>query len=320
MLGRHVVVTGANTGIGYSAALELARRGASLTLGCRDLQKGLRAAKDIERQTKNASVEVRHLDLSDFSSIKAFAEGMPKCHVLINNAGAMFPARRLVNGLELTMLTNHIGPFYLTSLMLPILKSTASTDQLRARIVNVGSRLEKKATISSEGFQLDPRQLAQGPEPYNQWTAYANSKLCNLLLTSELVHQLSSEPDTATTNSTSSSSGSSASKAQGRVSVYTVTPGMVNTELSRFMPWWQLVLSAPLRAMLLRTPEKGAETVVYAATAVELQGVSGVYLGDCKPIQPSAAAQSRPLAEAVWRETEAIIKSRTEATTSHKKG
>ena len=144
MQGLTAIVTGGNTGVGLATAREFAARGANVIIGCRDLVKGQKAAASILLATK-AEVVVYHLDLTDFKSIKSFSEHIDKCHVLVNNAGVMLPEKILKYGVELTSLTNHLGPFYLTQLLLPKMRKTAEDEKTEVRIVNVASRLEKNA-------------------------------------------------------------------------------------------------------------------------------------------------------------------------------
>ena len=144
MRGLVAVVTGGNTGIGLATANEFASRGARVIIGCRDILKGQEAADGIKLRTKN-EVVVHHLDLTDFKSIESFSKCFEKCHILVNNAGAMFPEKATKCGIELTSLTNHLGHFYLSQLMLPILRKTADEENIEARIVFVASRLEKNA-------------------------------------------------------------------------------------------------------------------------------------------------------------------------------
>ena len=197
----------------------MASKGADVILGCRDEKKGKSAAESISKTVKGDSkVQYRVLDLSDFRSIRNFASGIDHCDILINNAGAMFPKHELVSfgssTIEKTMLTNYLGPFYLTMKLLPLLlkpscysteSGSSSSISFERRIVNVGSRLEK--TSSFRG--LSPQNAVindiirdsiirgnhkisgdSGKITYNMWTAYGNSKLCNLLFTFELSRKL----------------------------------------------------------------------------------------------------------------------------------
>ena len=169
--GSTVVVTGANSGIGRAAARVLAARGARVVLAVRDLAKGREAAATME-----GCVEVRRLDLADLSSVRAFADDFTDpVDVLINNAGVMIPPfSRTADGFELQFGTNHLGHFALTNLLLP---------RIRARVVTVSSNAHKVGSI-------DFADLNREREPYRAMSAYAQSKLANLLFTSELQRRL----------------------------------------------------------------------------------------------------------------------------------
>src|SRR3954465_11267356 len=169
--GRTLVVTGANSGIGLAAARALARAGAHVVLAVRDLSRGRDAAASIE-----GSTDVRRLDLADLASVHAFADGWDgDLDVLINNAGVMaVPERRTKDGFELQIGTNHLGHFALTNLLLP---------RVRDRVVSVASGAHRMGAI-----RLDDLNWERGG--YNRWRAYGQSKLANLLFTSELQRRL----------------------------------------------------------------------------------------------------------------------------------
>lgn len=200
----------------------MASKGADVILGCRDEKKGKAAAESILKTVKGVSkVQHRTLDLTDFRSIRKFVSEIDHCDILINNAGAMFPKHQLVpvgsDAVEKTFLTNYLGPFYLTMRLLPVLLKRSSSfpteDGISSagiaferRIVNVGSRLEKNSSF--RGLSLPHEAINDilrdavingkhsnsvdaGKISYNMWTAYANSKLCNLLFTFELSRKLS---------------------------------------------------------------------------------------------------------------------------------
>jgi hypothetical protein len=233
-------------------------------------------------------------------------------HVLVNNAGAMVATKQVVHSVELTSLQNHVGPYYLTTLLKDKLQRTAAADATVCRIINVGSRLEKSATPNKrpEVLQaLDTAWVREGPPTYSTFEAYGNSKLCNLLTTVSLAKQL------LPALNTNGGGG-------GAVVAITVTPGMVNTGLNRFLPWWQRWLVAPLQAALTRTPEQGAAPIVEVATAADAnalawnggfygsggKGTEGGAGASIQPVQAmSAAAQSPQLAEAVWRHTAELV-------------
>jgi NAD(P)-dependent dehydrogenase (short-subunit alcohol dehydrogenase family) len=169
--GRTVIVTGANSGLGEVAACELARVGAHVILAVRDTAKGAVAA---ERMT-GGDVEVRQLDLLDLSSVQRFAAGIATADVLINNAGIMASDYAVTaDGFERHIGTNHLGHFALTNLLLP---------KLTDRVVTVSSLLHNIGYISVKDLNWQSR-------PYSRWLAYGQSKLANLLFTSELQRRL----------------------------------------------------------------------------------------------------------------------------------
>jgi NAD(P)-dependent dehydrogenase (short-subunit alcohol dehydrogenase family) len=170
LAGRTAIVTGANSGLGEVAACELARVGAHVILAVRNTAKGAAAA---ERMT--GDVEVRQLDLLDLSSVRRFADGTDKADVLINNAGIMATDYSLtVDGFESHIGTNHLGHFALTNLLLP---------KLTDRVVTVSSLMHMFGYISRKDLNWQSR-------PYSRWLAYSQSKLANLLFTSELQRRL----------------------------------------------------------------------------------------------------------------------------------
>jgi NAD(P)-dependent dehydrogenase (short-subunit alcohol dehydrogenase family) len=171
LAGRTVVVTGANSGIGRIAARDLARAGARVVLAVRDVAKGERAAASFTDTT-----EVRALDLSDLSSVHAFAQAWTgDLDVLINNAGIMaVPEGRTKDGFELQVGTNHLGHFALTNLLLP---------RVTERVVTVASGAHRTGRIDLGDLNWERRD-------YSPWGAYGQSKLANLLFTRELQRRL----------------------------------------------------------------------------------------------------------------------------------
>jgi NAD(P)-dependent dehydrogenase (short-subunit alcohol dehydrogenase family) len=169
--GRTFVVTGANSGIGFEAAKKLAGAGGHVVLAVRDVARGQEAAQKIE-----GSTEVRELDLADLASVREFAAGYTApIDVLVNNAGIMMVAEgRTVDGFERQLGTNHLGHFALTNLLLP---------QVTGRVVTVSSGLHN-------GPQLDFDNLDLEDGAYSPGRAYHQSKLANLLFTSELQRRL----------------------------------------------------------------------------------------------------------------------------------
>ena len=141
--GRLFLITGANSGVGFGAAREIARKGGAVVLAVRNLQKGKLALDQIRRESRNATVELMQLDLSDLESVRRFADEFRQKHqqldVLLNNAGMTAMAREVTKqGFEAHWGTNHLGPFALTAHLLPVLLKTP-----QARIVTVASFVPK---------------------------------------------------------------------------------------------------------------------------------------------------------------------------------
>jgi NAD(P)-dependent dehydrogenase (short-subunit alcohol dehydrogenase family) len=178
--GRTAVVTGANSGIGYRVARELARHGAHVVLACRSERRGQAAVEQLVGEVPSARVTYRHLDLADLATVRAFAEGLPgeRLDLLVNNAGVMaLPYARTVDGFETQFGVNHLGHFALTGLLLPRLLGTPG-----ARVVSVSSGLHAIANI-------DPGDL-NSERRYGRWIAYGRSKTANLLFIHELARRL----------------------------------------------------------------------------------------------------------------------------------
>ena len=180
--GRTVIVTGANTGIGKEIAMELARRNARVIMGCRNVVKGQKAAEDIKNQIGSCELVVKELDLASFRSVREFSKDVIKCekavNILINNAGVFGPPFALTeDGHETTFAVNHLGHFLLTNLLLEKLEDCAP-----ARIIIVASKLYEKAKVDFENLN--------GELNYKGFTAYAHSKLANMLFSFELSKRL----------------------------------------------------------------------------------------------------------------------------------
>ena len=168
--GRTVIVTGANSGLGLVTARELARTGAKVILACRNTAKGDVAAADM-----TGDREVRKLDLQDLASVREFADGVDSTDVLVNNAGIMaVPYAQTVDGFESQIGTNHLGHFALTNLLLP---------KITDRVVTVSSLMHLMGYVSLKDLNWKSR-------PYLAWPAYCQSKLANLLFTSDLQRRL----------------------------------------------------------------------------------------------------------------------------------
>jgi NAD(P)-dependent dehydrogenase (short-subunit alcohol dehydrogenase family) len=272
--GRTVVVTGANSGIGRVAARVLAAKGARVVLAVRDPEKGREAAAAMEGR-----VEVRRLDLADLSSVRAFAEGFTDpVDVLINNAGVMIPPHsRTADGFELQLGTNHLGHFALTNLLLP---------RLRHRVVTVSSNAHKVGSIDFDDLNWERK-------PYRAMAAYAQSKLANLLFTSELQRRLD---------------------AVGSPVIATAAhPGLAATNLLK--PDGRRVrhlVQTAVAGLFSQSDEDGALPTLYAAVADvpgdAYAGPSGFLegRGAPKPVGRSAKARDAEAARRLWEASEAL--------------
>jgi NAD(P)-dependent dehydrogenase (short-subunit alcohol dehydrogenase family) len=174
--GRRAIVTGANSGIGYHTALQLAAHGATVVLACRSAERGAAALERVRTAAPDSDVSVGSLDLADLSSVRAFAEaqrGAP-LHVLVNNAGVMaLPKQTTVDGFEAQFGINHLGHFALTSMLLPGLLAAGD-----ARVVTVTSMVAWLGRIHFDDLQ--------GERRYRRWAAYTQAKLANLIFAKEL--------------------------------------------------------------------------------------------------------------------------------------
>jgi NAD(P)-dependent dehydrogenase (short-subunit alcohol dehydrogenase family) len=189
MSGKVVMVTGANSGMGKEISLGLARVEATLVMVCRDAERGETARADVQHQTGNRNVELLIADMSSQQSIRhlvqEFESRRDRLHVLVNNAGASLPNRvETVDGLETVFATNHLGPFLLTNLLLPVLTRSAP-----ARVVTVSSGAQAMAKLDFDDLQ--------GVRSYNEIRVYNQSKLANIVFMYELARRIAGSGVTA---------------------------------------------------------------------------------------------------------------------------
>lgn len=275
LYGQTVVVTGASSGIGKSAAVTLAGMGARTILVCRDRGRGEAAVLDVRKAGGTAELVVA--DLSSQAEVRRAASEIlslaPRLHVLINNAGAMNQKReRTVDGLERTFATNHLAYFLLTSLLLDRLKASAP-----ARIVNVSSAAHRRA---SAGMPFDDLNAERG---YSSWDAYGQSKLANILFTRELARRL--EGTGVVANS--------------------LHPGIVATGFG-LNTSGLLRLAIRFFQLFMLTPEQGADTIVHLASAPEAASVSGKYFVKRREAMPRAPALDDGAAKRLWEVSERL--------------
>ncbi|WP_020132999.1 oxidoreductase [Streptomyces sp. 303MFCol5.2] len=183
--GRTAVVTGANSGLGYVTARELARKGARVVLACRSETRGREAVRRLHEEVPRSKAELRRLDLGDLASVREFADGLPcdRLDLLVNNAGVMaMPYGTTADGFETQFGVNHLGHFALTGLLLPALLAAQGRPAGATRIVTVSSMVHLLGNI-------DPDDL-NSAHKYRRWIAYGRTKTANLLFTHELARRL----------------------------------------------------------------------------------------------------------------------------------
>ncbi|MDX3249304.1 oxidoreductase [Streptomyces sp. ME18-1-4] len=186
--GRTAVVTGANSGLGYVTARELARKGARVVLGCRSEARGRDAVARLRGEVPGVEVELGRLDLGDLASVREFAKSLPyeRLDLLVNNAGVMaMPYGTTADGFETQFGVNHLGHFALTGLLLPALLAAEG----RSAGVQSGARVVTVSSMAHLLGNIDPSDL-NSERRYRRWTAYGRSKTANLLFTHELARRL----------------------------------------------------------------------------------------------------------------------------------
>ncbi len=244
-----MVVTGANSGLGFETALAVARAGAHVVLACRDQTRGAAAVARVLDQAPGAEVELAELDLADLASVRKFAGGFTADHdrldVLIDNAGVMaIPRRETADGFEMQFGTNHLGHFALAGLLLDVLLATAG-----ARVVTVSSMAARGGRIRFDDLQ--------GVRHYGKWSAYGQSKLANQLFAAELDRRLARSG--AGVISVAAHPGYAATNLQ------LVAPQMEGSDFS------ERVLRLG-NVLLAQSAAAGARPSLYAATAPDVRG------------------------------------------------
>ncbi|XP_068897864.1 retinol dehydrogenase 12-like isoform X2 [Tenebrio molitor] len=280
LLGKTVIVTGSNTGIGFYTALDFAKRGARVILACRDYKKGEAAREEIIKRTDNPNVFLKIVDLSSFESVRAFAQEINKTEdrldVLVNNAAAaLVNDKKTKDGHLLAMQVNYFSLFLLTNLLLDLLKKSQPS-----RIVNTSSLLARIWT----SFSLDKLHKYNG-----NIEVYAHSKVAIILFTKELAKRLE---------------GSG-------VTVYSLHPGAVKTDIFRNAEGWAgsfiTALFKRLMNFFFKTSEEGAQTTIYCAVEKNIEKFSGHHFEECRRVNDYKRATVPGLGEKLWRESEEVV-------------
>jgi len=273
--GKRVVLTGGTNGIGLAAAIELARRGADLTLVARNQARAADAVRRISAVSAGRVPDVMLAELASQSSIRQLARELlaryPRIQVLVNNAGAIYARRQMsADGIELTWAVNHLAPFLLTTLLLDRL--TASRP---ARIVTTSSGAHEGARIPFDDLNAERAWGGAG------FTRYGETKLANILFTVELARRLEGTGVTA----------------------YAFHPGFVATGFNR-NNGVLMRLGMAITRPFARSPQKGAESLVWLVDAEDASQLNGVYIFDRRPVAPSPAAQNVEAARRLWQVSE----------------
>jgi NAD(P)-dependent dehydrogenase (short-subunit alcohol dehydrogenase family) len=272
---KRVLMTGATGGIGLAAAVELARRGAELSIVARSRERAAAALTQIQAAGGGRTADVLMADLSSQASVRRLAaevqERYPRVEALVNNAGAINASRQVTEeGFELTWAVNHLAPFLLTTLLLDRIKASAP-----ARIVTTSSDAHQAARIPFEDVGAERSYRARG------FARYGETKLANILFTVELARRLE---------------GSG-------VSAFSFHPGFVATGFNRnngLLMRWGMNLTRPFA----RSPAKGAETLVWLLEDPDVDAETGGYFFDRRRIKPSARGQDGAAARRLWELSE----------------
>lgn len=275
MKGKNVLITGGTSGIGKAAAFDLAGREANIIIVGRNSDKTLQVVDELKSINKSAMIDYFIADLSSLESVRKLADDFKakyrKLDVLINNAGLIIGERWVTaDGYEYTLALDHLSPFLLTGLLLEVLRDGHSS-----RIIMVNSVMHLLGKIRFDDLMLQ--------KAYTANKAYCQAKLANMLFTYEL-----------------------ASRLKGRnITVNALNPGAVRTNFGNDLKGLYkglIKLSRPF----MRSPEKGAETVVYLASSDEVEGISGRYFMNNKQVKSSKQSYKKDLAKRLWKESESL--------------
>lgn len=269
------VITGANSGIGFETAKELAKQGAYIVMVCRNEDKAEAAKQEILQESLSSGIDIILCDFSIQDEIRKAADQIKasyeKIDVLINNHGFVAGSyNETVDGLEETFAVNHIGYFLFTNLLLDHIKAAGSS-----RIINVASDAHKAGKFDPENLQLK--------ENYSNWSAYGNSKLFNILFTIELADRLK---------------GTGATANCLHPGVIRSNFGSSSTLLVRI--FWKIA------GPFMKSNKEGAQTTIYLATSDEVEEVNGAYFKNSKVTIPSDQALDKEAAEKLWEMSEVL--------------
>lgn len=275
--GQVAIVTGGNKGIGYETVKGLCKAHMTVIMACRDVTAADKAIKELKEELPQANVEYMELDLGSLASVRKFVtnfkkKGLP-LHILVNNAGIMFPPYGTTeDGFELQFGVNHLGPFALTNLLLDDLIKSGLPGRF-SRIVTLSSEAHVPGTINFEDLQSKLY--------YSPYLAYSQSKLANILFTYELQRRLKEQNSPVTAN--------------------VLHPGVVNTDLFQHIHWVIRIPQNVLAYFLFKTPKQGADNSIYIALSHELEGTGGRYFVNCHSTQSSDESYREDVQKRLWK-------------------
>lgn len=272
----HLAITGGTSGIGKEKVKALAPKFSKIFLLVRNTEKAQELIDSIESNGKNDKFVIIPCDLADLSSVAEATEKVKsktdEINVLINNAGGIFPERKVTkDNLELTFSANHMGHFLLTLKLMPLLLKTNG-----ARIINVSSEAHKAASVNFKDLQSEIK--------FSSFRAYANVKLFNILFTKSLAEKFGD---------------------QG-IYAYAYHPGVVNTNFGHQSKGIFKLLISLFKPFMV-SPSKGAETGVYFSTSSDINEKNGKYFKKSKVAKPSDKAQSKIMREKLWDASEKLV-------------
>lgn len=269
------IITGATSGIGQETALALAAQGHALYLLVRNIPKGERLKNQITGKTGNKEIYVLRCDLADLQSVREAADELNKTlfavNILINNAGGVFQERHLSkNGFELTLATNHLGPFLLTHCLMPLLQRG------QARIINVSSEAHKWGKPRFDDLQWQ--------QTYNGFKAYGMSKLFNIYFAQSLAEKYGDKG----------------------ILAFSLHPGTVKTGFGADIKGLGKILFV-LATPFMVTVQQAAETSIFLATAPRLEQYNGAYFKKKKKVATSAVATDTESRNKLWAISEKLL-------------
>lgn len=277
-----IIITGSTSGIGLETAKDLISRGGHVILAVRNIDKANKIFEGIKKKNEKFKISVIQLDISDFFSIQSFAkriiEEYEKIDVLINNAAVIFqPFQKTAEGNELTLVTNYLGPFLLTHLLLPLLNKSTN-----GRIINVSAVAHFTGKLKLDNLNMEKN--------FNEKDAFAQSKLALTIFTRYLASLLS----------------------KTKITCNSVCPGLVrgtghlrNIFLNGNK--WSKIYLWPWIWLFLKTPKQGSQNIVYLAVEPSLFDITGCYFSDCEIKNPAENVKDVKLAQALYSRSCSIV-------------